>query len=84
MTPKAREIGDFRFTAESWTFADLRFDIPPLSFGSDAMNPHTQYSNPVAVVDGEMPGVGCGFTLGAGNEMICGSCAGCRRTPAYP
>ena len=54
-----------------WRFADLRIDIPPLSFGSDAINAHTQYSNPIAVLEGEAPGIGASFTLGAGNEMVC-------------
>lgn len=62
----------FRFEADKWRFVDLRIDIPPGSFGSDAINPHTQYSNPVAMAEGAAgPAVGSSFTLGAGNEMVC-------------
>ncbi|OBI26212.1 hypothetical protein A5709_07450 [Mycobacterium sp. E1386] len=65
-------LTNFRFEAAQWRFADLRIDIPPESFGSDAINPHTQYSNPVAMTEGDAgPAVGASFTLGAGNEMIC-------------
>ena len=51
---------------------DIRFRFPWLGHGSDAINPHTDYSNPYVIVhseDGE--GVGIGFSLGRGNDMIC-------------
>ncbi|WP_006247518.1 enolase C-terminal domain-like protein [Mycolicibacterium tusciae] len=72
--PEALEaaLTSFRFEADNWRFVDLRIDIPPGSFGSDAINPHTQYSNPVAIAERDAgTGVGASFTLGAGNEMIC-------------
>ncbi|SOJ54920.1 L-fuconate dehydratase [Mycobacterium simulans] len=68
----AAALTNFRFEAGQWRFVDLRIDIPPRSFGSDAINPHTQYSNPVAIAERDAgPAVGASFTLGAGNEMIC-------------
>jgi L-fuconate dehydratase len=61
-----------RLDASRWRFVDLRIDIPPGSFGSDAINPHTQYSNPVAILEQDgLSGIGASFTLGQGNEMIC-------------
>jgi L-alanine-DL-glutamate epimerase-like enolase superfamily enzyme len=74
VTPEAlvAALTSFRFEAGKWRFVDLRIDIPPGSFGSDAINPHTQYSNPVAMAEHDAgPAVGASFTLGAGNEMIC-------------
>jgi len=63
---------EFSFESKKWKFIDFRINIPPLSFGSDAINPHTQYSNPIAVVDyGDFEGVGASFTLGYGNQMVC-------------
>ncbi len=51
---------------------DVRINIPPDSFGSDAINPHTQYSNPLAILDcGELEAIGASFTLGEGNQMVC-------------
>lgn len=65
-------LTSFSLEADKWRFVDLRIDIPPGSFGSDAINPHTQYSNPVAIAECDAArGVGAAFTLGAGNEMIC-------------
>lgn len=63
---------NLRIDAAKWRFIDLRIDIPPYSFGSDAINPHTQYSNPIAFMefDSDMA-VGAAFTLGAGNDMLC-------------
>jgi L-fuconate dehydratase len=40
-----------RFDSNKWKFVDLRIDIPPKSFGSDAINHHTQYSNPLALFE---------------------------------
>lgn len=63
---------NFKFKRAEWEFVDLRIDIPPLSFGSDAMNPHTQYSNPIAFLNCQnFEAIGSSFTLGAGNNMIC-------------
>ena len=40
--------------------------------GSDAINPHTDYSNPyVSVHTSAGMGIGIGFSLGRGNELIC-------------
>lgn len=61
-----------RIDARRWRFSDLRIDIPPLSYGSDAANSHTQYSNAVALLeDTNSPGIGVAFTLGEGNDMLC-------------
>lgn len=68
----ARALTDLRIEAPTWRFVDLRIDIPPGSFGSDAINPHTQYSNPIALMEhGRELAIGASFTLGAGNEMVC-------------
>jgi len=72
MTTHVGDLLDLRIDAAAWRFCDLRIDIPPASFGSDAINPHAQYSNPVALLNaGDQTGVGVSFTLGAGNEMLC-------------
>jgi len=65
-------LTDILIDARKWSFIDLRIDIPAGSFGSDAINPHTQYSNPIAVMEhaGDLA-MGASFTLGAGNEMVC-------------
>lgn len=61
-----------RIESERWKFVDLRINIPADSFGSDAINPHTQYSNPVAILDcGDFEAIGASFTLGEGNQMVC-------------
>lgn len=61
-----------RFESQNWKFVDFRINIPPASFGSDAINPHTQYSNPLAILDcGEFEAIGASFTLGEGNQMVC-------------
>lgn len=66
------EIAGFRFNKTEWDLVDLRIDIPRLGPGSDAINVHTQYSNPVACFNGAgLQGVGAGFTLGLGNDLIC-------------
>jgi L-fuconate dehydratase len=61
-----------RFDSKKWKFADLRIDIPPKSFGSDAINLHTQYSNPLALFEfKDFEAMGASFTLGEGNQMVC-------------
>lgn len=51
---------------------DIRFRFPPMGSGSDAINPHTDYSNPyVTVRTNAGDGIGIGFSLGRGNELIC-------------
>lgn len=57
---------------ESVDVQDIRFRFPELGHGSDAINPHTDYSNPLVTIrtsHGE--GTGIGFSLGLGNDMIC-------------
>jgi L-alanine-DL-glutamate epimerase-like enolase superfamily enzyme len=66
-------LTNFKFIYDDWDFIDLRIDIPAKSYGSDAINKHTQYSNPVARIsqrDGD-DSFGVGFTLGEGNQIIC-------------
>lgn len=61
-----------QFRKRDWKFVDLRINIPPGSFGSDAINPHTQYSNPIAIFENDgNAAIGSSFTLGEGNQMIC-------------
>lgn len=65
-------LRSIRVDANQWRFCDLRIDIPPLSYGSDAANPHTQYSNAIAILDClSAPGIGASFTLGEGNDLLC-------------
>lgn len=65
-------FSSLRFDSKKWRFVDCRINIPPASFGSDAINPHTQYSNPLAILDcGEFEAMGASFTLGEGNQMVC-------------
>lgn len=65
-------LKETRFSYQDWFFSDLRINIPPLSYGSDAANPHTQYSNAVArVYDRGLVGTGICFTLGEGNQFVC-------------
>ena len=67
-----RILKNVKIRRSEWTFSDLRIDIPPLSFGSDAANPHTQYSNAVAcMASPDLEAFGITFTLGAGNEYVC-------------
>ena len=65
-------LKSLRIQSSDWNFFDLRIDIPPLSFGSDASNPHTQYSNAIATfrASGTI-GIGACFTLGEGNQYVC-------------
>ena len=65
-------FSSLRFESCKWRFVDFRINIPPESFGSDAINPHTQYSNPIAVLeDADSLAMGASFTLGEGNQMVC-------------
>lgn len=68
------DILDFKFNIDQWTISDVRIDIPRLGMGSDAINIHTQYSNPLAALrkDG-IEAYGVGFTLGLGNDLLCGA-----------
>jgi len=51
---------------------DIRFRFDRLGSGSDANNPETHYSNPyVTIATDAGPGVGIGFTLGRGNDLVC-------------
>ena len=66
------KIGNFKINKDEWDIVDLRIDIPDLGPGSDAINRHTQYSNPVAILKkSDIEAVGAGFTLGLGNNLIC-------------
>ena len=49
----AKAFTNLKIQSSQWRFTDLRIDIPAASFGSDAINPHTQYSNPIALMDHE-------------------------------
>lgn len=65
-------LSSIEFQSRNWEFVDLRINIPAESFGSDAINPHTQYSNPVAIMQcGAFEAIGASFTLGEGNQMVC-------------
>jgi L-alanine-DL-glutamate epimerase-like enolase superfamily enzyme len=66
------DIWNFPIQHGNWTFSDVRVNIEPGSFGSDAANPHTQYSNAVAKLHSQdFIGRGFCFTLGEGNQYIC-------------
>ena len=70
--PLDKALTSIQINKSEWSFADLRINIPEGSFGSDAINPHTQYSNPIAIFTGNSySGIGASFTLGEGNQMIC-------------
>lgn len=72
MTDNFKILQSIRIKSASWSFTDLRLDIPPMSLGSDAANPHTQYSNAIArFTESEITGIGACFTLGEGNQLIC-------------
>lgn len=65
-------FSSLKFQNRNWKFVDLRINIPAESFGSDAINPHTQYSNPIAIFQcGAFEAIGASFTLGEGNQMVC-------------
>lgn len=62
----------YTFSISDWDIYDVRVAIPSLSYGSDAINPHTQYSNPLLFLNsGGFRGVGISFTLGDGNDILC-------------
>jgi len=66
------QLTQIKFRKENWKFIDFRIDIPAKGKGSDAINLHTQYSNPVAEFTCEgITACGAGFTLGKGNDLIC-------------
>lgn len=65
------QLTDFRFVKNEWEIIDFRIDIPPSGRGSDAINPHTQYSNPIAKLSSNGTYYGAGFTLGLGNNIVC-------------
>ena len=63
---------------KSMIVKDIRFKQDEMGMGSDASNPHTDYSNPYLILQtGEileeqpLNGIGIGFSLGKGNDMIC-------------
>ena len=65
-------LSSLRFQSRNWEFVDFRINIPPESYGSDAINPHTQYSNPIAILQCDaFEAMGSSFTLGEGNQMVC-------------
>jgi L-fuconate dehydratase len=65
-------LGGYTFSCSDWEVYDTRIKIPPLSSGSDAINSHTQYSNPLLLFSNEgVNGVGISFTLGDGNDIMC-------------
>jgi L-fuconate dehydratase len=67
-----RALSSLRFESRNWRFVDFRINIPAASFGSDAINPHTQYSNPIAILQCDaFEAMGASFTLGEGNQMVC-------------
>lgn len=59
---------------ESISVEDVRIRNRMMGSGSDAANPHTDYSNPYVVIrtsHDAFQGHGIGFTLGRGNDMVC-------------
>ncbi len=65
-------LQEYTFSLSDWAVYDTRISIPPLSYGSDAINPHTQYSNPLILFRRNgVKGVGVSFTLGDGNDILC-------------
>ena len=72
MSENFKILESFKIARREWDFFDFRLNIPPLSFGSDASNPHTQYSNAVAsCTSSNNHAIGACFTLGEGNQFIC-------------
>lgn len=72
MTDNFKILESIRFESKKWFFSDLRINIPPMSLGSDAANPHTQYSNAIASFEQSgLTGFGACFTLGEGNQFVC-------------
>jgi L-fuconate dehydratase len=63
-----------RICLEKITVEDVRFRFHEGGPGSDAINPHTDYSNPYITVRTNVAGLegtGIGFTLGRGNDLVC-------------
>ena len=59
-------------TIRSLTVADIRFRFETTGTGEDANNPEPHYSNPYVTIETSSGGgVGIGFTLGRGNELVC-------------
>jgi L-fuconate dehydratase len=72
MTDNFKILESIKINSSDWDFSDLRIDIPPMSSGSDAANPHTQYSNALATYTYQgTTGIGGCFTLGEGNQYVC-------------
>ncbi len=72
VTDNYKLLESIRINETAWNFVDLRLNIPPMSLGSDASNPHTQYSNAIASFnDLGITGIGACFTLGEGNQYVC-------------
>ena len=67
-----RLLGGYTFSCSDWEVYDIRIKIPPLSFGSDVINSHTQYSNPLLLFSYEgARGVGMSLNRGDGNDLMC-------------
>lgn len=67
-----RVLREVTIRPDEWNVHDLRCDLPRLGPGSDAMNQHTQYSNPVVVLNrAGIQATGISFTLGEGNDLLC-------------
>jgi L-fuconate dehydratase len=65
-------FSSLQFESHQWEFVDFRIMITLTSFGSDAINPQTQYSNPIAILQYDsFEAIGASFTLGEGNHMVC-------------
>jgi L-alanine-DL-glutamate epimerase-like enolase superfamily enzyme len=72
MTDNFNLLKSIKIESRKWNFSDVRINIPPMSLGSDASNPHTQYSNAIAVyTESKVFGIGACFTLGDGNQFVC-------------
>lgn len=63
---------DVSIKKDDWSIFDVRIDIPSFGNGSDGINPHTQYSNPVVYANINGYNVSSvSFTLGDGNDIVC-------------
>jgi len=64
-------FNDVVINSSDWHVHDVRIDIPVFGSGSDSINPHTQYSNPLiyANING-ISSAGVSFTLGKGNDIV--------------
>jgi len=57
-------LATYKFSISDWDVVDVRMRIPPFSMGSDSINPHTEYSNPLLFMRSEqITGVGISFIL---------------------